>query len=196
MNIVALYTRTSTNHQDKGLESQVLALETYCKENGITNYKIYKDTAISGTKANRPSLNQLKLDCNEGRIKSVIVYSFSRMGRSTSHLIDILHFFETLKIDFISLSEKLDTSTAMGKCLFSIISSISQMERDLISERVKSGLKNAKSKGIILGAPEKINRELIVELLSQNKFTYSEIAKFAKCSKSSVGRVSLECKPT
>ena len=189
MKTVALYTRTSTSYQDKGLESQILALETFCNENSITNYKIYKDSGISGTKADRPALNQLKDDCKNGIVKSVVVYSFSRMGRSTRHLIDTLHFFEELQIDFISLSEKLDTTTAMGKCLFSIISSISQMERDIISERVKIGLLNAKSKGKRLGPPEKVNKELVQELIKQPNMSYSKIAALAKCSKSSVARV-------
>lgn len=189
MKTVALYTRTSTNFQDTGLESQILALETYCRDHNIANYKIYKDNGISGTRADRPALNQLKEDCRNGNIQSVIVYSFSRMGRSTKHLIDTLQFFEELKIDFISLTEKLDTTTAMGKCLYTILSCISQMERDLISERVKNGLKNAKSKGKKLGPPEKLDRNLITELLKTPGMSYSKIAKIAKCSKSSVFRV-------
>lgn len=189
MGITALYTRTSTNNQETGLESQILALETYCRNHNITNYKIYKDNGVSGTKADRPALNQLKQDCQHGQIQSVIVYSFSRMGRSTKHLIDTLQFFEEREIDFISLTEKLDTTTAMGKCLFSIISSISQMERDLISERVKNGLRNAKSKGKKLGPPEKINKEIIEQLLNEPGMTYSKIANIANCSKSTVCRV-------
>lgn len=189
MGINALYTRTSTNNQETGLESQILALETYCKNHNITNYKIYKDNGVSGTRVDRPALNQLKQDCQQGQVQSVIVYSFSRMGRSTKHLIDTLQFFEEREIDFISLTEKLDTTTAMGKCLFSIISSISQMERDLISERVKNGLRNAKSKGKKLGPPEKINKEIIEQLLNEPGMTYSKIASIANCSKSTVCRV-------
>lgn len=189
MKTVALYARTSTDHQTTGLEAQIHALETFCKENGINDYRIYQDSGISGIKADRPALNELKEDCNKGEISSVVVYSFSRMGRSTRHLIDTLHFFEELDIDFISLSEKLDTTTAMGKCLFSIISSISQMERDLISERVKCGLENAKNKGKRLGPPQTIDKDLIKELLKQPGMSYSKIAKLAKCSKTSVHRI-------
>ncbi len=189
METVALYTRTSTLNQNSGLESQIRALETYCKDNGISNYKIYKDNGISGTKTDRPALNQLKEDCKNGNVSSVIVYSFSRMGRSTRHLIETLQFFEEREIDFISLTEKLDTTSAMGKCLFSIISSISQMERDLISERVKNGLHNAKAKGKKLGPPEKTNKKIIKKLLTESKMSYSKIANLANCSKATVCRV-------
>lgn len=189
MSTVALYCRTSTSFQEKGLESQIRALQNYCSDNNIVNFKIYKDNAISGTKSDRPGLNQLLKDCKNKEIGSVVVYSFSRMGRSTKHLIDTLHFFESLNIDFISLTEKLDTTTAMGKCLFSIISSISQMERDIISERVKNGLENARKKGKKLGAPESVDKTLIKNLLNEPKMSYSKIAKIAKCSKATVCRV-------
>ena len=189
MKSVALYTRTSTSTQNTGLESQLRALESYCKDNNIKNYVIYEDNGISGTKTDRPALNNLKTDCKSGKISSVVVYSFSRMGRSTKHLIDTLQFFEDLNIDFISLTEKLDTTSAMGKCLFSIISSISQMERDLISERVKNGLQNAISKGKKLGSPTKVDKNLVASLLIEPNMTYSKIAKIAKCSKATVSRI-------
>jgi putative DNA-invertase from lambdoid prophage Rac len=189
MGFTALYTRTSTSMQDSGLESQVRALEAYCREHSITNYKIYKDSGISGTKADRPALNQLIDDCKNGEVRSVIVFSFSRMGRSTKHLIDTLQFFQESNIDFISLTEKLDTTTAMGKCLFSIVSSIAELEAELIKERVLVGLKNARAKGIKLGPPEKINKKIIKDLLKEPGMTYAKIAKIANCSKSTVCRV-------
>ena len=185
----ALYARTSTSKQDSGLEAQILQLSKYCNENQIDEFEVYKDSGISGTKERRPELDRLIKDCREGRIKTVVVYSFSRMGRSTQHLLKTLNFFEDHEINFISLSESLDTTTAMGKCLFGIISAISQMEADLISERVKAGLENAASKGRFPGAPRQVNEELVNELLQSEKYSYSEIARLAKCSKSSVFRV-------
>jgi putative DNA-invertase from lambdoid prophage Rac len=189
MKSVALYTRTSTSTQNTGLESQLRALESYCKDNNIKNYVIYEDNGISGTKTDRPALNNLKTDCKSGKISSVVVYSFSRMGRSTKHLIDTLQFFQDLKIDFISLTEKLDTTSAMGKCLFGIISSISQMEADLIKERVRNGLANAVAKGKKLGSPNKVDKKLIASLLLEPNMSYSKIAKLANCSKATVCRV-------
>jgi DNA invertase Pin-like site-specific DNA recombinase len=111
------------------------------------------------------------------------------MGRSTKHLIDTLQFFQDLKIDFISLTEKLDTTSAMGKCLFGIISSISQMEADLIKERVRNGLANAVEKGKKLGSPNKVDKKLIASLLLEPNMSYSKIAKLANCSKATVCRV-------
>ncbi len=100
-------------------------------------------------------------------VSQVIVYSFSRFARSTSHLLRALEEFKTYKTSFISISEKLDTETPMGQAIFTIISAIAQLERELIAERVKSGLKNAKAKGKKLGRKKDRNSKLIRELASQ-----------------------------
>jgi DNA invertase Pin-like site-specific DNA recombinase len=127
--------------------------------------------------------------CKEGQVSTIIVFSFSRFARSTVHLLEALNFFHEHNIAFISLSEKLDTSTAMGRAVFTIISAISQLERELISERVKNGLKNAAAKGKQIGRPKTVNTKLIKELLLQENYTYEKIAELANCGSSSVGRI-------
>ncbi|MCB0422024.1 MAG: recombinase family protein [Bdellovibrionales bacterium] len=97
----------------------------------------------------------------KGAYKTVIVYSFSRFARSTTHLLSALEEFKDLDVQFISVSKSLDTGSAIGRALFIIISAISQLEWELISERVKNGLKNAKAKGVQLGRSKSRNSELI-----------------------------------
>ncbi len=185
--IVALYCRTSTSYQNKGLESQERALVEYCAAKGITNYKIYKDEGISGSKASRPELDKMLLDIRAGDVASVIVYSFSRFARSTQHLLAALEEFRALNVSFVSVSENLETESAIGKALFVIISAISELEREILSERVRNGLNNAVKKGKKLGRKKQRNSVLIRELANKN-YSQREIAKLAGCSKTSVQR--------
>lgn len=183
----ALYVRVSTANQSSGLESQLRALEAFCAQHGVTNHVVYSDEAVSGAKSSRPGLDRMLQDCRSGTIDQVIVYSFSRFARSTKHLIEALEFFGAHSIAFVSLSERLDTNSASGRAIFTILSAISQLERELIVERVKNGLVNARAKGKQLGRKRTRNGELIRELASQG-WSQRKIAKFAKCSKTTVSR--------
>lgn len=184
---VAIYLRTSTDRQSKGLESQRLALETYLTQQQVTDYEEFEDFGVSGAKSKRPGLEKLMFAVKRGDISQVIVYSFSRFARSTSHLLRALEEFKQYNTSFISISENLDTNTAMGTAVFTIISAIAQLERELIAERVKTGLQNAKAKGKKLGRKKDRNSKLIRELASQG-MSYRKIADLAKCSISTVHR--------
>jgi DNA invertase Pin-like site-specific DNA recombinase len=181
------YVRVSTDRQSSGLEAQKMALENYFRQKGITDFDFYEDFAISGRKENRPSLNKLMEEVRCGNIESITVYSFSRFARSTRHLLEAMDLFKRLSVNFISISENIDTSTAMGKAMFTIISAISTLEADLIRERVMNGLASARQKGKKLGRDKTINEELI-RTLASNDYSYREIAKLAKCSIASVSR--------
>ncbi len=183
----AAYMRVSTDRQSSGLEAQKMALENYFKQKGVTDYEIYEDFAISGRKESRPGLNRLMSAIELGNVHTLVVYSFSRFARSTKHLLQAMEVFNKLSVHFISLSENIDTSTPMGKAMFTIISAISALECDLIRERVMNGLANARMKGKILGRAKVINEELIRELATKG-YSYREIAKLAKCSIASVSR--------
>jgi len=181
----AIYIRTSTNKQDTGAESQLKKLKTYCELHNITNFKVYKDTDQSGKKRSRPKLDKMMKDIETGDIKNVITVSISRIGRSTKHLLEISDFFQKYEVNFISLSESINTTTPAGRLFFTLISAIAQFEREVIGERVKAGLENARSKGKQIGAPKKRNSELIKALRDQG-LSYREIAIKAKCSLGSV----------
>lgn len=185
MSKIALYARVSTDQQATGLESQVRILKDYCHKNEITNYELFVDEGVSGTKSSRPSLDRMMTAVKEGQIESVVVYSFSRFARSTTHLLSALQVFKDHKVAFVSLTEKIDTSTPVGLAVFSILAAISQLERDLIAERVRAGLANARAKGKLIGRKKTRDSDLIRKLL-KSKMTYRQIAQIAKCSHGSV----------
>ncbi len=186
----AAYARTSTAMQSSGLDAQVRALRRYCTEREITDYVIYEDDGISGAKKSRPALNRMMKDVEEGRIDRVIVYSFSRYARSTSHLLQALTIFKEKEVAFVSITENIDTDTPLGVAVFSIISAISQLERDLIRERVINGLKAAKERGVKIGR-KKTRPSALIRRLRSKGLTYAAIAKIANCSQ---GAVSTELK--
>ncbi len=184
----AVYLRVSTDRQSKGLEAQERVLMAYLSENGVQDYIVYRDEGVSGAKASRPQLDQMMTAVRTGAHDVVLVYSFSRFARSTRHLLTALEEFQALGVSFISLTEKVDTASPMGRALFTIISAISQLERELVGERVRNGLANARAKGKRLGRPQKRNNELIRELLSRG-LSYRQIARIAKCSHWSIAEV-------
>ncbi|PIK15098.1 recombinase family protein [Halobacteriovorax sp. JY17] len=174
MRKVAIYCRTSTNMQQNGLEAQKRALVNYCKSKSITNFIIYEDSGISGTKKDRPALNEMMNEVDKGNIQVVIVYSFSRFARSTKHLLEALDLFRGKKTEFISLSENIDTTTHVGALIFSILAALSEFERELIVDRVKTGILNARANGKQIGRPKTRNDELIISLRSKG-YTYKQI---------------------
>jgi DNA invertase Pin-like site-specific DNA recombinase len=120
-----------------------------------------------------------------GEASHVVVYSFSRFARSVTHM---LHGLEELKksgTNFVSLTERVDTESPIGKAVFVIISAIAQLERDLIAERVKNGLKNAREKGKLLGRAKKRDSVLIRKLLDAG-LSFRKIAVISKTSQGSV----------
>lgn len=185
--ITAIYLRTSTLKQEKGLESQQRALIEYCERKDIRNYRIFEDEGISGSKAKRPALDEMMKLVDEGRIEAVIVYSFSRMARSTKHLLEVLEFFRQKDVKFISITEQIQTDNAYGRMMYTLIASFAELEKSLIQERVMNGLNNARAKGKKLGRPKLRNSELINELASRG-YSQKKIAELTKTSRASVWR--------
>lgn len=182
---VALYARVSTDLQQGGMESQVRVLKAYCEQNNITDAEFYTDEGISGTKSSRPALDRMMSAIERDEILSVVVYSFSRFARSTTHLLNALQIFKRKNVQFVSLTEKIDTNSAVGIAIFSILASISQLERDLIADRVKIGLANARAKGKLIGRKKMRDSDLIRKLLKAG-MSYRNISTIAKCSHGSV----------
>jgi len=142
---VALYARVSTTEQST--DSQLLDLRRYVRERGWDIFREFVDEGISGTKDSRPALNELMNDAKKRRFGVVLVWRFDRFARSTKHLILALEEFKNLGIDFVSYQENIDTSSPLGSAIFTIISAVAQLERDIIAERVKAGLRRAKENG-------------------------------------------------
>lgn len=150
---VALYARTSTANSRQDPAMQIRELRDYCKRRGWRIFDEYVDRGISGAKDSRPQLNKLMTDAHRRRFDVVAVWDFSRFARSTAHLLRALETFSELKIAFVSLREQIDTGTATGKMIFTILGSVAELERSLIGDRVRAGLRNAKAKGKRLGRP-------------------------------------------
>src|SRR2546425_1418943 len=150
---VALYARVSTKNNGQHPETQLIALREYAQHRGFHVAGEYVDIGISGAKDRRPELDRLMTDARRRRFDVVLVARFDRFARSTRHLVLALEEFNALGIDFISLSESIDTSTAMGRMVFTVISAVAELERALIRERVVLGLKRAKVQGKRLGRP-------------------------------------------
>jgi len=182
---IALNCRVSTGNQSTGLEAQVRALRDYCSRNAISDYVIYEDENQSGVKQSRPSLDRMMKDVRAGLIEKVIVYSFSRYARSVTHLLRALEEFRKLNVGFVSITESIDTNTPLGAAVFTILGAVAQLERDLIAERVRNGLANAKAKGIKIGRLKTRDSDLIRKLRASG-MTYRQIAIIAKCSSGAV----------
>lgn len=188
MKKTAIYLRTSTDMQANGLDSQRRALEEYCKQKGLNDFIVFEDFGVSGAKQSRPGLDKLMQAARINEIDKVIVYSFSRFARSTKHLIIALEEFDKHSIAFISITENIDTSTALGRTIYQIIASISELERALIAERVRNGLKAAKARGRRLGAIKRhANVEPFIEL-RKSGMSIRQIARTLKCSPMTVSR--------
>jgi DNA invertase Pin-like site-specific DNA recombinase len=153
---VAIYARVSTANNGQDPTMQTRELREYCERRGWTVTSEYVDVGISGTKEKRPELDRLMADAHRRRFDVVAVWRFDRMARSVSHLLRVLETFRALGIEFVSLNEQVDTSTPMGKMVFTVLAAVAELERSLIVERVKAGLRNARSKGKTLGRPKRV----------------------------------------
>src|SRR5215472_4671914 len=147
----ALYTRVSTGEQNT--QAQERALRDYVQRRGWKVQKIYRDQGLSGTSARRPALNELQKDCRRGSVDVVVVWKFDRFARSLNALISGLELCRSLGMDFVSVTEAVDTSLPAGELVFQMIGAVAQFERSLIAERVKAGLANARANGKVLGRP-------------------------------------------
>ena len=172
---VAIYARVSTS--DQSTDPQLLDLRRYVSERGWTSFKEYTDNGISGTKDSRPALNELMDDARKRRFDTVLVWRFDRFARSTRHLILALEEFRNLGIDFVSYQENVDTSSPLGGAIFTIISAVAQLERDIIAERVKAGLRRARANGKQLGRPRvAVDTDRIAALRAQGR-SWIEISR-------------------
>src|SRR5262245_62316621 len=149
----ALYMRVSTKGHGQTTETQAVALRDYAAHRGFEIIEEYRDEGISGTRDSRPALDRLMKDARARKFDVVVVARFDRFARSVSHLLRALEEFSHLRIDFVSLSESIDTSTPMGRMVFTVIGAVAELERSLIRERVAMGLNRARKNGRRLGRP-------------------------------------------
>jgi len=189
MKRAALYARVSTNNGHQNPEMQLLELRSYCERRGLEIAGEYVDNGVSGAKERRPHLDRLLADCRRRMVDAVVVYRYDRFARSLRQLVNALEEFRALGIDFISLHEGVDTSTPNGRLVFGIFGSIAEFERELIRDRVKSGLAHAKAKGKRLGRPRVVVDSSKITRLRGQGLSWAKIGKQVGIGEGTVRRV-------
>jgi DNA invertase Pin-like site-specific DNA recombinase len=186
MKRVALYMRVST--VDQHPETQLHDLRGLAAQRGFEIVQEYTDT-ISGAKAKRPGLDQLLSDARRGKFDVVVVWAFDRLARSVRHLLEVLDELNHLEIEFVSFRENIDTGGPLGRALIVIIGAIAELERNLIIERVRAGMRRAKLEGRRIGRPPlEVDRTALLRDRARGH-SLRQLAKGYGISRASVIRV-------
>jgi DNA invertase Pin-like site-specific DNA recombinase len=151
---VAIYARVSVYAgQDPAVQAR--ELREYCQRRGFDVVGEFTDTATGGAHERRPQLDELFARCRRREFDAVVVYRYGRFARSLKQLVTALGELESLGIQFVSVHEGLDTSTPNGRFAFDVFRSIAEFERELIGDRVRSGIAAARARGTALGRPRR-----------------------------------------
>ena len=187
MKKAAIYVRVST--ADQHVESQLYDLRKLAEERGLEVVQEYADRGVSGTKARRPGLDAFMADARQKKFSVMLVSAFDRVARSTKHFLHVIDELDSLGIEFISRRENIDTSGPMGRLFLTLISSIAELESDLIRERVRAGMRRAKLEGRQIGRTRlDINREQVV-VDRRSGMSLTQVAKKHGISRASVCRL-------
>ena len=193
MKKAVLYMRVSS--LDQHPETQLLDLQQMAAQRGYEVVKQYTDR-ISGAKARRPGLDELMHDARRGNFDVVLVWASDRIARSVKHFLEVLDELNRLNIEFVSFREQIDTGGPLGRAIVVIIGAIAELERNLIIERVRAGMRRAKLEGRPIGRqPLDLDREAIRRdrRLGQS---LGKIAREHGISRATVHRVVHEAVPT
>lgn len=171
-----LYARVSTKAGSQNPDMQLRELRDYCQRRGWEVAGEYVEVGVTGSKEQRPELDRLLAECRKRRVDAVVVYRYDRFARSLRQLVNALEEFRALGIEFVSLHEGVDTSTPNGRLVFGIFASIAEFERELIRERVRSGLVAARARGKRIGRPRKTVDTARIVLLRESGASWRTIA--------------------
>ena len=187
MKKAALYLRVST--LDQHPETQVHDLRSLATQRSLEIVKEYVDHGISGTRARRPGLDELMQDARRGRFDIVLVWSCDRLARSVKHFLDVLDELNHLNVEFLSFREQIDTGGALGRAIVIIVGAIAELERSLIIERVRAGMRRAKQEGRHVGRiPLDLDRASILRHRAHGQ-SLSQMAKTFQVSRATISRV-------
>ena len=190
MKKAALYCRVST--VDQHVESQLYDLRQLAEQRGLEVVKEYADKGISGLKARRPGLDALMSDARHRKFSVVLVAAFDRVARSTRHFLHVMDELDSLGIEFVSRREGVATGDAMGRLFITIISAIAELERSLVVERVKSGMRRARLEGRQIGrARLDVDRQQVIQH-RRSGMSLTQVAKKHGISRASVCRLMKE----
>ncbi len=150
----AIYARISTTNATQSPEMQLRELREHAQRRGWNISNEYMDSGISGAKDRRPALDKLMGDAHRRKFDVIIVWKFDRFARSVTHLLRALDTFQVLGVDFVSLSESLDTATPTGRMVFTVSGAVAELERSLIAERVEGGFTQCACSWCETGPPQ------------------------------------------
>lgn len=187
----ALYARVSTVDKGQDPELQLEEMRQYAAARGWSCHE-YVDHGVSGSKTNRPALDQLLTAVRSRQVDVVVVWKLDRLGRSLAHLLHLLNDFTALGVSFVSLREAIDLTTPTGKLMLHLFGAFAEFERSLIQERVRAGIANAKRKGKRIGRPgvASRDRDAVLDLhADEPELSIRAIARKTKLSASSVQRI-------
>jgi DNA invertase Pin-like site-specific DNA recombinase len=191
MKTVALYLRVST--VDQHPETQLHDLRAMAQQRGFQIVAEYTDR-ISGTKARRPGLDDLLRDARRGRFQVVLVWASDRIARSVRHFLEVLDEFNRLNVEFVSFRENLDTGGPLGRAVVIIIGAIAELERNLIIERVRAGMRRARLEGRHIGRrPIEVDRVAVLRDRNRGD-SLTDIAKTHRVSRATVSRLLKQAK--
>ena len=180
---VAIYLRVSTSSQST--ENQLLDLQKVATQNDWDVVGVYTDEGVSGRhgRDKRPQFDALMKDAYQKKFQVIMSWDVSRLGRSLKHLVEFMEDIQAKGIDLFLLQNGIDTTTPSGRAMFGMLSVFSSFEREMISERVKSGLERAKAEGKILGRPTNMNDGLraSIKLLREQGLGIKRIATTIGC---------------
>ena len=169
---------------------QIRELRDYAARRKLGIVEEFIDHA-SGAKENRPQLDRLLRAIRNRTIDTVLVWKFDRFARSTRQLINALEEFRHLDVDFISITEQIDTSSPLGKAMFTVISAIAEFERSLISERVRAGIAKARAQGKPHGRLRIDDQKIaLIRQLRKEKLSLAQVAKKVGVSRQTVANYS------
>jgi DNA invertase Pin-like site-specific DNA recombinase len=192
MKRAALYLRVST--LDQHPETQLLDLRQMSAQRGYEIVREYTDR-ISGTKAKRPGLDELMRDARRGRFDVVLVCASDRIARSVKHFLEVLDELSRLNIEYIGFRENIDTGGPLGRAIIVIVSAVAELERNLIIERVRAGMRRAKLEGRHIGRqPLELDRAAILQERHRGQ-SIGQIARAHSVSRATVHRIIHEKMP-
>jgi DNA invertase Pin-like site-specific DNA recombinase len=188
----AIYVRVST--PDQRVESQLYDLREFAAQRGFEVVHEYEDRGVCGKKARRPGLDALMADARKKKFSVVLVAAFDRIARSTRNFLQIVDELDSLGIEFISRREGVATGDATGRLFVTIISAIAELERSLVVERVKSGMRRARLEGRQIGrARLDVDRGQVIRD-RRSGMSLTQVAKKHAISRASVCRLMKEAK--
>jgi DNA invertase Pin-like site-specific DNA recombinase len=188
----AIYARVSTPEQR--IDNQLYDLRKFAEQRGYDVACEYTDVGVSGSKARRPGLDLMLKDAHKRKFGVVIVAAFDRIARSTKHFLTVVDELDCLGIEFYSRRENIATDGAMGRLFLTIISSIAELEADLIKERIRAGMRRRKMDGLPVGRqPLDVDHASLVEDRLRG-MSLTDVAKRYSVSRASVVRWAREAR--